>query len=68
MKQGNDRSSGGFLATILILKILTNPIYAGSYAYGKTITEIKITKRHQEINQRKKIGKRKMVSIASWTS
>jgi DNA invertase Pin-like site-specific DNA recombinase len=44
-----------------ILKILTNPIFAGSYAYGKTKTEVKI------INGIKKLVKGKRLEREKWS-
>lgn len=43
-----------------ILKILTNPIYAGSYAYGRTVSEVKI------IDGQKKIIKGKRLERKDW--
>jgi DNA invertase Pin-like site-specific DNA recombinase len=44
-----------------ILKILTNPIYAGTYAFGKTLTEVKI------INGIKKTVKGKRLEREKWS-
>jgi DNA invertase Pin-like site-specific DNA recombinase len=44
-----------------ILKILTNPVYAGSYAFGKTLTEVKIK------NGIKKLAKGKRLEREKWS-